>query len=453
MTSLEGFRMLLCVGLVALAMQQSAAAELEKRNVILYVVDDQGMEDAGCYGNEVIRTPGLDRLAASGTRLTHAFCTTPSCSASRSVIMTGLHNHATGQYGHSHSFNHFRSFENFRSLPVRLNEAGYRTLCAGKFHVAPEPVYHFQESIQTMEPALMAEQCRALIEADSDRPFFLYFCTVEPHRWFLREGSAPIDPAEVIVPDYLPDTPESRTELAEYYMSVERADRGLLALLNILEASGHSEDTLVIYISDNGVAFPGAKTNVYEPGVRLPCVVRNPFAEKSLGVSDAMVTYADLTPTILDFARAEYDAGDFHGRSFLSDIQSPNPVGRDEVFLSHTFHEITMYYPMRVVRERRYKLIWNIAHGLSFPTAADLFASPTWKGVLARGDHLYGKRTLDAYLNRAAFELYDLEDDPDEIENLASREEHQERLARMQQKMRAAQKRTQDPWRVKWNHE
>jgi N-sulfoglucosamine sulfohydrolase len=445
--------MYFCVAWVAMGLLPSAEAETEKRNVILYVVDDQGMEDAGCYGNPVIRTPGLDRLAASGTRLTHAFCTTPSCSASRSVILSGLHNHTTGQYGHAHSFNHFRSFENFRSLPVRLGAAGYRTLRAGKFHVAPEPVYRFQESIKTTAPASMAEQCRALIEADDERPFFLYFCTVEPHRWFKREGSAPVDPAEVIVPDYLPDTPESRTELAEYYMSVERADRGLYALLDILEASGHSEDTLVIYISDNGVAFPGAKTNVYEPGVRLPCVVRNPYAEKSLAVSDAMVTYADLTPTILDFAQATYDAGDFHGRSFLSDIQSPNPVGRDEVFLSHTFHEITMYYPMRVLRERRYKLIWNIAHGLSFPTAADLAASPTWKGVLARGDRMYGKRTLDAYLNRPAFELYDLENDPHEIENLAAREDHQDRLKRMQQKIRAVQKQTKDPWIVKWRHE
>ncbi len=100
-----------CVAWVAMGMLQGAEAEVEKRNVILYVVDDQGMEDAGCYGNPVIRTPGLDRLAASGTRLTHAFCTTPSCSASRSVILSGLHNHATGQYGHAHSFTRISHLE------------------------------------------------------------------------------------------------------------------------------------------------------------------------------------------------------------------------------------------------------------------------------------------------------------------------------------------------------
>ncbi|MCA9267933.1 MAG: sulfatase-like hydrolase/transferase, partial [Planctomycetales bacterium] len=331
--------------------------------------------------------------------------------------------------------------------------SGYRTASAGKYHVAPEATYHFAEYLGGPSPQAMADKCRPLIAAQSDRPFFLYFCTTEPHRPFRREGIAEFDPADVIVPPYLPDTAACRGELAKYYMSVERADAGLLRLLAILKETGHWDDTLVIYVSDNGIAFPGAKTTLYEPGMKLPCVVRNPLAARQGVVSDAMVTWADLTPTILDFARAKTDGAKFHGRSFLAALDKEHAEGWDEIYASHTFHEITMYYPMRVVRGRRYKLIWNIAHGLEYPFASDLHASATWQDILERGERYYGKRTVDAYLHRPAFELYDLQEDPDEVVNLADDSSHAQLLAEMQDKLKKFQKETGDPWILKWRHE
>ncbi len=432
-----------------------AKAQSAPRNVLLYVVDDQGTTDAGCYGNPVIRTPGLDELAAGGVRFTHGFCTTASCSASRSVILSGLHNHATGQYGHQHGYNHFVSFPNLESLPVLLGEAGYRTMSAGKYHVAPEEVYHFDSYLERKgkSPAGMAEACKPFLAADDDAPFFLYFCTTEPHRPFHRQGSKPVNPADVIVPPYLPDIPECREELAQYYGSVERADAGLAKLIAILKETGHWDDTLILYVSDNGIAFPGAKTTLYEPGMRLPCVVRDPFRSRRGIATDAMVTWADLTPTILDFADATPDKTGFHGRSFLPVLEQEHPEGWDEIYASHTFHEITMYYPMRVVRGRRHKLIWNIAHGLEYPFASDLWASKTWQAVRDRGLDTYGKRPVDAYLHRAEFELYDLETDPDEINNLASDPDHAGILAELKGKLRTFQERTKDPWLLKWEYE
>lgn len=422
-------------------------------NVVLYVVDDQGMEDAGCYGNPVIHTPGLDMLAAEGTRFTRAFCTTPSCSASRSTILTGWHNHATGQYGHAHSYHHFSTMPHVKTLPVLLSNAGYRTGRIGKWHVAPDEVYRFDQVLQGGGPREMAETSRSFIEDADERPFFLYFCTVEPHRPFLREGSQPIDPADVIVPAYLPDTPECREELAQYYMSVERADKGLVRLLEILKDTGKWENTLVIFISDNGIAFPGAKTNLYEPGMRLPCVVRSPYQQKYGHACDALVDWTCITPTILDFCNALPENHVFHGKSFLSALEQEHPEGFDEVYASHTFHEITMYYPMRVVRGTRYKLIWNIAAGLSYPFASDLWESTTWQGIRNRETEYYAKRTVNQYLNRPPFELYDLQNDPDEIRNLADDPDHAETLETLKTKLYAFQKRTDDPWIVKWEHE
>lgn len=425
----------------------------QQPNIVMVVVDDQGTNDAGCYGNPVIKTPGLDLLAEHGTRFTHGFCTTASCSASRSVILSGLHNHANGQYGHMHNFHHFKTFDHVQSLPMLLHRAGYRTVRTGKYHVAPPSVYAFEEEITATgaSPIERAEACSSVIDQEDGRPFFLYFCTSEPHRPFVRDGSDPVSPDEVIVPDYLPDLPETRRELARYYMSVQRADRGLLRLIELLQSSGTWENTVVVFISDNGVAFPGAKTTLYDPGMRLPCVIRRP--EVAPGVCDAMITWADLSPTLLDLAGVSLEAPAMHGRSFKNAMTRSSTEGWNEVFASHTFHEVTMYYPMRVVRGRRYKLIWNIAHGLPYPFATDLWASETWQGTLSRGLTHYGKRPVKDYLERPRFELYDLVDDPHEIHNLAGDPAHQTILEDYQSRLRAYQQKTGDPWILKWEYE
>ncbi len=463
---------------LALALLAATEATAAPRNVVLFVTDDQG-QDAGCYGNRVLKTPNLDALAAEGTRFTHAFCTTASCSASRSVILTGQHNHANGQYGHEHSYHHFSSLPTVKSLPAMLSAAGYRTARIGKFHVGPEEVHKFDVKLagNPRNAVEMVERCKEFLTAAEERPFFLYFCTADPHRGGGQAAELPYkpdrfgnkpgggaypgvtevryDPKDVVVPPFLPDTPTCRAELAQYYQSVSRADQGLGRLVKILKDAGKYDDTLIVYISDNGIAFPGAKTTVYEPGLRLPCVVRDPNVKKHGVVSNALVSWVDLAPTILDFAKvpAPKDAK-LHGRSFLPVLGDEAPKGWDEVYASHTFHEVTMYYPMRVLRERRYKLIWNIAHPLPFPFASDLWEAPTWQDVFRKGkDAVYGKRTVAVYVQRPAFELYDLEDDPDEIHNLADDPKQVERLEMMKAKLKAFQKRTDDPWILKWDYE
>ncbi len=446
---------------VALAMLATPARAAD-RNVVFFVADDHGTEALGAYGNRVVKTPSLDQLASEGVRFTHAFATTASCSASRSVLLTGVHNHRNGQYGHEHEYHHFSAFPNVRSLPVLLAGAGYRTARGGKFHVAPESVFRFQQTITL--PAL-----EVFIKADASKPFFVYYATNEPHRPFNHDAEDRVDPRSVIVPPWLPDIPEVRDELAVYYASVRKVDKAFATLVDTLKRTGTYEDTLIVYLSDNGAPFPGSKTNVYEPGIRLPLIVRKPGQARRGSVNGAMISWVDITPTILDFAgirippgpasppvgpgRFSNESPAIQGRSFLDILEQEQPAGWDEVFASHTFHEITMYYPMRVVRNRTHKLIWNIAHPLSYPFASDLYDSKSWQGALVRRLNTFGPRTVQAYTQRPAFELYDLERDPLESTNLAADPKHAQVLADLKARIKAFQERTGDPWVIKWRYE
>lgn len=458
-------------------------------DIVLIVSDDHGTDALGCYGNKVIQTPHLDMLASDGVLFTNAFCTSASCSPSRSVILTGLHGHANGMYGLEHSIHHQQSFDHAKSLPVFLSEAGYRTARVGKFHVAPEEVYRFDEVLSRGEanqvitigrsPVEMALKCEDFIRTEDPRPFFLFFATDDPHRGVMSSkgdevsfdaglnpnnfGNRPegypgvstvtYDPGEVIVPSFLPDTKECRQELAQYYQSVSRLDQGIGKLFEILKKSGKYKNTLIIYISDNGIAFPGAKTTLYEPGMHLPCIIKNPFGNRAGTEEEALVSWTDITPTILDYANVTAGDNNFHGRSFkLLVKEGKTDAWNSEVYASHCFHEITMYYPMRVCRTSEYKLIWNIAFGLRFPMAQDLYESATWKGIQEQGSVRYGQRSLEDFFTRPEFELYDLVNDPAETANLSGDPGYAGILEDMKRKIREFQKRTSDPWQYKWNY-
>lgn len=456
---------------------------IERPNIVMIVADDHGLDAIGAYGNSVVKTPNLDFLAKEGARFTNAFSTVSSCSPSRSVMLSGLQNHANGMYGLQHDIHHFTSFDKVQSLPVRLSEGGYQTARVGKYHLGPDSVYEFDTVLSkgaandmnsmARSPVEMAEISKAFIE-QSEQPFFLYFASDDPHRAFPFEtypepnrfgnrergypGITPVsyDPKDVIVPDYLPDTLAARREIAEYYQAISRLDQGIGRLIEVLKETGKYDNTVIVYLSDNGIAFPGAKTNLYDAGIHLPLIVRVPGNKQAGRALHQMISWTDITPTLLDYAGLLGTQGNsfdsFHGKSFKVVMENHQATGFDEVYASHTFHEVMMYYPIRMVRNTQYKLLWNIAYKLDFPSTHDLQESLIWQETMRSNRDHYGPRSLKTFFHRAEFELYDIKSDPLELNNLANSKEHKAVFTELLQKIKDFQQNTGDPWFRKWRY-
>jgi N-sulfoglucosamine sulfohydrolase len=456
---------LLCFCSFLTSAPSADAADAARKNVVLLIADDMGL-DLACYGNDKIRLPHLDALAKNGVCFTHGFAVVSSCSPSRAALLTGLFPHTSGQYGLAHAEHNFHTRDNVQGLPRLLKDAGYRTGILGKVHVLPPSVYPFDATITeglggNRSVAIMARKARQFFEESGDRPFLLVVGFSDPHRsarGFGNENPYPdvpetrYDPKDVVVPYHLPDQPEVREDLADYYQSCSRLDLGVGLVLDALKATKNTDNTLVLLLSDNGIPFPGAKTTLYDSGIHLPLLISSP-AQKRRGLTNAaMVSWVDVTPTILDWAGVKKPAG-LPGRSVLPILEEEKPQGWDVVYGSHEFHEITMYYPMRMIRTRQHKYLLNLAHQLDYPVAADLYGSKTWQSMLQGNAKMLGERSLEGFVHRPREELYDLEKDPKELHNVAGDPKYAEVLADLRKRLKDWQQATKDPWVVKYTHE
>ncbi len=437
------------------------------RNIVLLVSDNQNKSDCGCYGNTVVQTPHIDSLAADGIRFLDAFATTASCGPSRAVIYSGLQTHANGQYGHGHGIHTYQLAPKIETVFSLLAQQKYRTTLLGKRHTVPDSAYPFSFDVKVSgrDVKKLASTARQFIDQVGEDPFFLTIGFSDPHPtsierpgWRVKpaHSSAPTvdyDPANVIVPSYLPDRPEVREGLAGYYQQISHLDHGVGQVLDALQATGRDKDTLVIFTSDHGSSEPGAMGNHYEPGIQIPFIVRVPDENGQFlaagTTNKALVTLADITPTILDWAGAKGPTYPLHGRSFLDALDDENPEGWDEVMLTHVAHEVTMYYPMRTIRNRRHKLIWNINWQSEYPLPIDTLRRATWTEAIRRGETKIGRREIHRFLHRDQVELYDLENDPDELVNLAGLPEHADTRRELSEKLVAWLTETSDPWLVR----
>ncbi|KAM0260079.1 hypothetical protein ACHAQJ_003003 [Trichoderma viride] len=441
-----------------------------KKSILLVIADDMG-KSLGCYGDSTISTPNIDQLAAEGTLFDNAFASTASCSGSRSVIYTGLHTHQNGQYGLQHSNHHFLTFDHIDTAPKLFRTLGYHTGIIGKIHVGPDSVYPWEvrRESPSRDVAWVADQADLFFQSakEDPRPFFLTVGFMDPHRDSTRGGfgngdkgvsgpDATYEPAKITVPSFLNDIPEVRQEMAEYYRSVGRVDRGFGLIMEALKKAGLENDTLVVLTSDNGPPFLNSKTTLYDAGVRLPLIIRRPQG-KSAVKNPNLISFIDILPTFLDWAGynpttpSTSNSPPRQGRSFLPIIEETSTSdGWTRVFGSHTFHEVTNYYPTRFLRTSRYKYHRNIAWKLDFPFSTDLYASLSWEGIRnSQFPIKVGERPLEAYIRRPPEELYDMQQDPREVVNLADNPEYRNILLGYRKELEDWQRLTQDAWLVR----
>ncbi len=402
------------------------------RNVLILIADDWSPL-ARCYGNEVVQTPRIDDAFARGCAFDNAFCTSPSCAVSRACILTGQHGHTHGQYGHCHGIHGFRTHEFMRPLPAVLGDAGAACGLIGKNHTLPHDVYRWDDRYRSGAASIreMNDRFQRLLTDEPGKPFLAMVAPSYPHR---TPGDHPYglhfrpdefddahyDPADVIVPDFLPDTPEVRGDLAAYYQGVTRYDACVGRILETLDASGRADGTLVFIMTDHAMPFPGAKASSFDTGQRCPLIIRHPD-QKNRGLHiDALVNWLDIAPTIYEWMGVDPPDEPIRlpGRSLLPILETAHPEGWDETTFSHNFHEVTNYYPYRVVRGRQYKYVRNLAHQLPTPLPSDLFRSPTWTAVREQGLTMMGKRPTDHFLHQPREALYDIVADPMETINL-----------------------------------
>ncbi|XP_033631233.1 N-sulphoglucosamine sulphohydrolase-like isoform X1 [Asterias rubens] len=482
------FRFLLV--LCSFLLETQALGATGKRNALVIIADDAGFETQ-VYNNSVCRTPNINQLAHSSVVIRHAYTSVSSCSPSRSAILTGLPQHQNGMFGLEHSPHHFRSYDDALTLPVILKPAGIKTGIIGKKHVAPATVFKFDyEETEFNNPMLqcarnitrMKEFVRTFLTMDPTKPFLLYIGFKDSHRadptdipkygqFAERFGNgeagmgviedwtpSKYNHSDVVVPWYLPDTTATRQDISAQYTSISRLDAGVGMLLSELKSFGYLNDTLIIYTADNGIPFPNAKTNLYETGMGEPMLVSNPYNKNRWGqYSDAMTSTTDIVPTVLDWFGVKFpdysllrNKVTLTGKSMLPLTLSEPAKDWDVVFSSHDFHEITMSYPMRVMRNKQYRLIHNMNYRAPYPIAQDLASCPTFVDILnntAAGKPTKWFKTLDQYYYRPEWELYDLLHDPKETINLADQQDHKTTLGKMQKAICDWRHLTNDPWR------
>ncbi len=424
---------LLIVGCVGPTLAR-AASDAGPPNFLIFIADDQGEGDLSCYGHPVLKTPNIDRLAAEGMRFDRAFLTISSCSPTRCSFLTGRYPHNTGAEDL-----HEPLPADQKTLAWYLGRAGYHTMSVGKWHLGDAERPNWDRVVECAARDMAQEAPELLKERPKHKPFFFWVATKDPHRPFDPDAVAdPHDPAEVAVPPYLPDHPLIRKEIAQYYDEITRFDSHVGLIRAELERQGLLDRTFILYLSDNGMPFPRAKTTLYDSGIHTPLIVRYPPLVKAGTVQEGLVSTIDVAPTILEMAGVRQTT--MQGRSLIPMLKDPAARVREAVFAEADWHDFEQF--TRAVRTERFLLVRNYYWDKPLWNSVDSINSVTWKGFMEV--HKAGKLTpAQSFLfvePRPFEELYDLRNDPHALKSVADDPKYPQELYRLRTLL--------DNWRV-----
>src|SRR5215216_2709182 len=356
------------------------------------------------YGHQV-PTPNIQRLSDQGTLFREAFCAAPTCSGSRACLLTGQWAHANGMTGLAHRGWTLNDYS--QHIVHTLREAGYWSGLVGEQHLSVDHEilgYDRVADIDTTHVESVAPAAVALLRERPPQPFFLSVGFFETHREYFPPTSIR-DSLYSLPPNNLPDTPETRQDMASYKASARSLDQGVGAVLNALDEHDLADDTLVILTTDHGLAFPGAKGTLYDRGIGVLLIMRGPGGAHGGRVSNALVSHVDIFPTLCELAGWDCPTR-LQGRSLLPVMRREVEDVNDAIFAELTFH--AAYEPIRAVRTDRWKYIRRFGDRL-MPVLPNVDDSPTKDLLIAEG-------WAGVDLPREA--LHDLRFDPVEAHNL-----------------------------------
>lgn len=435
----------LLIGLVLLL-----PARAQDRPNIVWISAEDLSPRLGAYGDPVARTPNLDRLAGEGVLFTRAFTTAGVCAPSRAAIITGMYQNAWG--GHHMRVTHEAPGlpTPYHAVPPPYVKAFTEYLRAGGYFTSNDVKNDFQigEPVTVWDENKRGAHWRSPLREDG-QPFFSVFnftTTHESQTWIDPGEETTTDPVSVDVPPYYPDTPEVRRQIANHYDNIARMDEQAGGILRQLEEDGFAENTIVFFWGDHGDGLPRMKRWLYDSGLLAPLIVRWPGEIDPGTTDDRLISFIDLAPTVLSLAGMPVP-NHMHGRVFLGDDQAPP---RDYVHAARDRIDMT-YDMVRAVRDTRYKYVRNYYPEKPYVQFVDY---RNRAGIMQELFRLHGAGELDEVQQlwlrgrRAPEELYDVAEDPHEIDNLAGDPSHRDVLDRMRAEMDGWMRRIDDKGHV-----
>ena len=419
----EALQCMTAASVATLGAAEERETMTKRPNILLVHCHDLG-QYLHCYGRETVQSPNIDALASEGVLFERSFCTAPQCSPSRASLYTGRYPHNTGMLGLCHGVFAWDLHPEERHLGQILKDAGYRTAGAGVIHEThggPRRcgLDEFDFPVLSTQAVDNAIARLKQFATDARTPFYMQVGFIEPHRlpqpdcngdhFFRVPGVTGPDTALGLeVPGYLRDTEGTRQDLAELQGMIQHMDRNVGRLKAAVDELGLAENTVLIFTTDHGVAMPRAKCSLYDPGLGVAFVLRLPSRDGWHGGirHSAMISNVDYVPTLLDLLGIPVPDA-VQGRSFRPLLDGEPYVPRDAVFGELTYHDY--YDPKRCIRTERHKLILNFSNGPAF-------MDPT-QTLRPRPDTIEPPNGKNS--QHEVVELYDLEQDPWELNNVA----------------------------------
>lgn len=431
---IHGLRLLLvAVFLPASLLLAQKRDKTGRPNIVVLMADDLDSRQLSCYGGKNLKTRHLDRLASEGLKFHNLIASEAMCVPTRASLFTGLYPARHGAYQ-----NHKAVYDTLKSVGHYLADRGYTVALTGKNHVTkPKTIFPF-EIIGGFEPNCVSAtddydlaEIRTFIKRQQS-PFCLFVMSINPHAPWTVGNPDEFDPDRLILPGHWVDTPETRRAFQRYLAEVRRLDDQVGDVLNLLKETGQEENTIFIFLGEQGAQFPGAKWTLYDAGQRSSMIVRWPGVVKPGTETNAIVQYEDITPTFVDIAGGD-PVPYLDGASFLKVLTGKTRKAREVAYGIHNNIPEGPPYPIRSVRGERYKLILNLTpdHSYEIKYLTNRKNVKYWDTWYSEGERSAEARKLsERIVSRPAAELYDLRKDPFELNNLAGQKQFRKRVAR-----------------------